>query len=73
MKIFSRKERKVFETYQKQLLAKPNRKERQEIEALRDEVCVCMWVPDKVHTCTYTHTHTINAIHMWLCVCVHCM
>ena len=58
MKIFSRKERKVFETYQKQLLAKPNRKERQEIEALRDEVCVCMWVPDKVHTHTHTYAHT---------------
>lgn len=39
---FFRKERKVFETYQKQLLAKPNRKEREEIEALRDEVCMCI-------------------------------
>ena len=36
--VLFRKERKVFETYQKQLLAKPNRKERQEIEVLRDEV-----------------------------------
>ncbi|XP_065891295.1 centromere protein J-like isoform X2 [Dysidea avara] len=33
-----KKDRKVFETYQKQLLSKPNKKEREEIEALRDEL-----------------------------------
>ena len=31
----------MFETYQKQLLLKPNKKEREEIEALRDEVHIC--------------------------------
>jgi len=38
MRSVFRKEQKVFETYQKQLLAKPNKKEREEVEALRDEV-----------------------------------
>lgn len=64
-----RKERKVFETYQKQLLSKPNRKERQELEALRDEVrmytyahaytqYVCPSVTH-THTCTY-RVYSIN-------------